>query len=223
MVGRGSSAGRAVASAPARGAPALATLLAVDAEEVEFAGQPPSADAGSIATYYGSHRAAVMLGNVLWLTAALLLLVAVRRATLGATGWGSSPWRLSLVAAAAMGLTSVTALLLTATAPDPPGGVVGWWRTEGALFGLGVWLWLAVLVVLGVLGVASVTRERAGSSWPAYVGLTVAALAVVDPAGTRWWLVLGGLTLLTAVTAPLPATGSYPRVASRHRTATRSP
>ena len=200
-----------------RAAGAGALLLVVVAEEVCFSGQPAVADAHTIGSFYADHRPGVVAGNVLWLAAAVLLALAAGRATVGAGRV------LVVVAAAVMGATSAVALGLAATAPDPPGGAVGWWRTEGALFGLGVWLWLAVLVVLGVLVVAGVTRARAGSSWPAYVGLTVAALAVVDPAGTRWWLVLGGLALLTAVTEALPAAGSYPRVASRHRTATRSP
>ncbi len=197
-----------------RAAGAAALVLVVLAEEVCFAGQPTVAEAGSIGAYYADHRAAIVAGNVLWVAAAGLLLVASRRCAARAG---------RLVAGAAatvMTATSAVALGLAAAAPDPPGGAVAWWRTEGWLFEAGVWLWLVVLVLLGL------TRRQAGptwAAWPAYLALVVAALAVVDPLGTRWWLVLGGLAVVTAGTGTVDGPGGQAWVAPRHLPATPTP
>ncbi len=203
-------------TARVRAAGATALVLVVLAEEVCFAGQPTVAEAGRIGAYYADHRASVVAGNVLWVAAAALLLVASRRCC-GRAG------RLAAGAAATvMTATSAVALGLAASAPDPPGGAVAWWRAEGRLFEVGAWLWLVVLVLLGL------ARGRAGTAWSAYLALVVAALAVVDPVGARWWLVVGGLAVVTAspggldgpadgpVDGPGDGPGGYSRVASRH-------
>ncbi len=99
-----------------------------------------------------------------------------------------------------MGLTSAAALLLAATAPGTPGGVVRWWEAEGVLFEVGTWAWLLVLLSLGV---GDVRRGRR-LGW---LGIVVAVVAAVDLVDARWWCVLGGLALLTAA-APVPEDAS---------------
>ena len=171
----------------------LALALLVVAEQVSFAGQPTGDPSGeAIAQYYAGHRVAIVLGNVLWLVAALLLAVSVIRRAHGLPPLADQVQSaLAVAGATVMASTSDTALWLAFRAEDlAPADAHALWHLEGALFTAAVWVWLLVALI-GLAGMR-------GKPWVAVLMGLLLVGALVDVAGAGWWLVVSAVATYVA-------------------------
>jgi hypothetical protein len=171
----------------------LALALLVVAEQVSFAGQPTGDPTGeAIAQYYTGHHVAIVLGNVLWLIAAVLLAVSVVRRAHGLPPVADKVQSaLAVTGPTVMAATSATALSLAFRAEDlTPADAHALWHIEGTLFTAAVWLWLLVAII-GLAGMRA-------KPWVAVMMGLLLVGALVDVAGAGWWLVVSAVATYVA-------------------------